>query len=180
MFPYLEGTARAYTDEELEELKNNEENGIILTDDEKLALNNYISSDSYKINEKLRNNIQLDKKYLDLRDNLDSALNKCDNYKGNIVRVLDIANKDKLNDFIKYNEIGKEVSFYEYLSFSNKNDYNNRANVFIYVKSKSAKDIRKFNPQESEILYKRNSKFFVENVQRVDDKIYILWRDINE
>lgn len=180
MFPYYEGTTRAYTEDELEELKPSVENDIIFTDNEKLALNNYISSDSYKINEKLRNNIELDDKYINLRNSLDSALNKCNNYQGNIIRVLDITNQEKLNNFIKYNEIGKEVLFKEYLSFSNKSGYNNEANVFIYVKSKTAKDIRKFNSEESELLYKRGSKFFVENVQKIKGKIYILWRDIND
>lgn len=111
---------------------------------------------------------------------MDLALNKCNNYQGNIVRVLDIKDINKLKEFIQYNKIGTEPIFNEYLSFSNKNNYNGEANVFIYVNSKTAKDLRKYNPEESELLYKRNSKFLVENVIKKDGKYYILWRNINE
>ena len=54
-----EDAIKLFTDEELEELKENKENDIILSDDEKLALNNYISSDSYKINENLEKGLIL-------------------------------------------------------------------------------------------------------------------------
>jgi hypothetical protein len=151
-----------------------------LNDDEKYAINTYISSESYKINEALRGKTKLTKQQEKIMDNLDRALNKCDNYKGNVVRVLEIKDKQKLDAFLNHNKVGEITEYNEYLSFSDKSNYNENANIFIYTNSKQGKDIRQFNLEESEILYKRNSKFIVENVVKKDNKYYILWSDINE
>ena len=160
--------------------KNKLSNAKEINDNEKYALNSYISSESYKINEALRNNRELAEEQKQIINNLDNALNKCEKYKGNIVRVLDIRDKEALNKFIQQNREGQEIIFKEYLSFSDKNNYNEDANIIIYTTSKNGRDIRKYNPEESQILYFRNSKFLVENVIKKDNKYYILWRDINE
>lgn len=149
-----------------------------LSNNEKYALNSYISSESYKINEALRNDLVLSKEQRKVLNNLDKALSKCNNYNGNVVRVLEIEDSKKLKEFIRTNKINKPISFKEYLSFSNKTNYNSKANVIIFTVSTKAKDLRKFNPEESEILYPRNSRFIVENVKKVDDKYYLLWREI--
>ena len=167
---------RLYVGRNKSKVENNKE----INNNEKYALNSYISSESYKINEALRNNTELSDEQKQIINNLDNALNKCKKYNGNVVRVLDIKDKKDLNKFIRQNQKGQEITFNEYLSFSNKSSYNEKANIIIYTVSKSGKDIRKYNPKESEILYSRNSKFFVENVIKKDDIYYILWRDINE
>lgn len=153
----------------------------VLSFEEESALNRYISSDSYKINDLLRRKLELPEQYEEMKNNLDSALSKLETYEGDAVRVLDIPYTDLLNEFIKRNEVGKPIKFYEYLSFSDKKGYNNDANVFIYVQpSKKAKDIRKFNPEESEVLYPRNSQFIVKEVYEHNGKYHILWGDDNE
>lgn len=167
---------RLYVGRSKSKVVNNKE----INNNEKYALNSYISSESYKINEALRNNTELSDEQKQIINNLDNALNKCKKYNGNVVRVLDIKDKKDLNKFIRKNQKGQEITFNEYLSFSNKSSYNEKANVIIYTVSKSGKDIRKYNPEESEILYSRNSKFLVESVIKKDDTYYILWRDINE
>ena len=167
---------RLYVGRNKSKVANNKE----INNNEKYALNSYISSESYKINEALRNNTELSDEQKQIINNLDNALNKCKKYNGNVVRVLDIKDKKDLNKFIRQNQKGQEITFNEYLSFSNKSSYNEKANIIIYTVSKSGKDIRKYNPKESEILYSRNSKFFVENVIKKNDIYYILWRDINE
>ena len=167
---------RLYVGRNKSKVANNKE----INNNEKYALNSYISSESYKINEALRDNTELSDEQKQIINNLDNALNKCKKYNGNVVRVLDIKDKKDLNKFIRQNQKGQEITFNEYLSFSNKSSYNEKANIIIYTVSKSGKDIRKYNPKESEILYSRNSKFFVENVIKKDDIYYILWRDINE
>lgn len=161
-------------------MTNSKVNDIILTDDEQYALNRYLTSDSYVLNESLRNNEKLDENYTFFRNKLDNALDKLDSYNGNVVRVLQIEDENKLNQFIEKNKIGKEIEFNEYLSFSDKNGYNDNSNIFIYTQSRTAKNLRKYNKEESELLYKRSSKFLVENVIKEGNKYYILWRDINE
>nr|DAO80822.1 MAG TPA: minor capsid protein [Caudoviricetes sp.] len=157
-----------------------ESSKIGLSNEEQYAVNQYISSESYKINETLRNNIKLTDEQKRMRDNLDSALNKCNNYNGNIVRVLEIKDKELLKDFLKKNKIGKIENWKEYLSFSDKESYNKNANIKIYVNSTRAKDIRKYNETESEILYQRNSKFITKNIVKQNGIYYILWEEVNE
>lgn len=163
----------------VDELQNQiESDKIDLLDEEQYAINQYISSESYKINELLRNNSKLDDIQENMVKHLDKALDKCKNYNGNIVRVLDITDKKELKKFIHMNKLDKPIMFNEYLSFSSKSKYNENANVIIYTVSNKAKDLRNFNPDESEILYPRNSKFIVENIKKVDGKYYLLWREI--
>lgn len=160
--------------------KQIESSKIRLSNDEQYAVNQYISSESYKINEILRNNIKLTDEQRRMRDNLDRALNKCNNYNGNIVRVLEIKDKEVLKDFLKKNKRGKIENWKEYLSFSDKESYNKNANIKIYVNSTRAKDIRKYNEIESEILYQRNSKFITKNIVKQNGIYYILWEEVNE
>lgn len=155
-----------------------ESSKIELIDSEQYAINQYISAEGYKINEALRKGLNLDSNQKKRINNLDKALSKCNNYNGNIVRVLEIEDSKKLKEFIRANKINKPILFKEYLSFSNKTNYNANANIIIYTVSTKAKDLRKFNPEEAEILYPRNSRFLVENIKKVDDKYYLLWREI--
>lgn len=173
---------RDYSREHIKEYKNvtnSKENDIILNDNEKFAINKYISSDSYKINEKLRYGLELEEEQKRTISNLDTMLDKMPNYKGNIVRVLNIENETLLRKFLDKNQIGKVEFWNEYLSFSNKEGYNSNANIKIYVKSSKAKDIRRYNKEENEILYKRNSKFITNNVIQKDGIYYILWEEVN-
>lgn len=151
-----------------------------LTDKEEHALLNYISSDSYKLNDMLRNDYELPDRYEDMKVNLDSALSKMNDYEGTAYRVLDIYDKDLLDKFIERNEVGKPITFSEYLSFSSKKGYNDDGNVFIFTNSNKAKDVRQYNPGESEVLYPRDSTFLVQWVGEKDGKYFILWGDINE
>ncbi|MEG0643261.1 MAG: ADP-ribosyltransferase [Clostridia bacterium] len=150
-----------------------------LTYDEEYAIRSYVSSESYKINDKLRNNIKLNEQDNILIKNLDSALEKCYNYNGLISRTLKIP-ENELEKYLNKNKIGDKVIYNEYLSFSNKAGYNNNANVIIYVNSSKGKDVIKYNPSESEIIYKRNSKFKVENMVRINGVYYMEWSELNE
>ena len=145
-----------------------------LDNDEQYAINQYISSEGYKINEKLRKNVPLSKAEKQMVKNLDSALSRMKDYTGTVVRVLEIPSGADLDKFLEEHQNGKEVEYNEYISTSSKEGYNPDANVIIYINSTKGKDISSFNPGESEILYKRNSKFFVKNKVQQEGIIYIV------
>ena len=96
-------------------------------------------------------------------DNLDKALNKTPNYKGNIVRVMQMNNP---NDFINQLNIGGTYTTNQYLSFSNKEGYNPNANIKIYISnSTKGKNLTKINKiGENEVLYQRNKEFRTLNI----------------
>lgn len=163
------------------ELQNQiESSKIELSEEEQYAINKYISSDFYVIKEKLRIGEKLLKEELKMVTALNSFLDKMPNYNGNIVRVLEIKDKEKLKEFLKDYKVGNVKEEKDFLGFSNKENYNPNGNIRIYVNSKNGKDIRKYNQEESEILYKSNTKFKTKNTIKEDGIYYILWEEINE
>lgn len=153
--------------------------GPQLDNDEQYAINQYISFDSYKINDKLRYDRPLtayDKKMI---KDLDSALDRMNNYIGNVVRVLNIEDKDAMNKFMEEHQVGNTVTYKEYLSSSNKEGYNPGSNIKIYINSSTGKNIMAYNPDESEVLYKRNSSFVVKEIIEQDGVTYILMEENN-
>ena len=134
-------------------------------------IKDWVSSDSYKINDLLRNNRKISKEWKTKINGINNAIKKQPKYEGNIVRVLEI---NDLSSFLKDYEIDKPIKYKEFLSFSDKEGYNNKANVKIYVVSKRGRDIRDFNQNESEILYPTDSSFIVKNIKQQDGVVYIL------
>lgn len=144
---------------------------------EQQALNDYISSKSIGLNEKLRNNIALTDDELEFVANLDSALSKTSNYNGTIVRVLEMYDPEI---FVKQLALNEEYSTNQYLSFSNKEGHNDNANIKIYIaNSKYGKNLTTINKiGENEVLYQRNKKFKTLNIEEKNDIIYVLWEEI--
>lgn len=141
-----------------------------ITKDDIKYLKDYVSSDSYKINDMLRRNVNLSKEWEDKKTNINKAIKKLPKYNGNIVRVLEINNT---SSFLKDYKIGKPIKYKEFLSFSNKEGYNKNANVKIYTISKNGRDIRGYNKKENEIVYPLNSNFIVKNIVKHNGIIYI-------
>lgn len=150
---------------------------LTYTKEEQQALNYYISPNSITLNEKLRNNINLDDNEKIIVNNLDKALEKTPNYKGNIVRVMQM---DNPYDFVNKLKLNKKYRVNQYLSFSNKEGYNNKANIKIYISnSKQGKNLTKINTiGENEILYQRNKEFKTLNITEKNGIIYILWEEL--
>ncbi|MBY2214789.1 minor capsid protein [Clostridioides difficile] len=151
---------------------------IKLSDNEQLAINKYVSSDSYKINEKLRRGLSLTSEDKNFISNLDSALDKMPNYKGNVNRSLYFFNEKEKIDFLNKHQIGKEIVYNEYISTSSRGEYNPSGQVELNIISTNGKDIRKYNPQEAEILFKRNSKFITTDNFEYDGKHYITMKEV--
>lgn len=141
---------------------------INLTNDEKYAINKYISSESYVLNEKLREDISLTEFEQKIVNDLDSALNKMNNYEGNVKRSLTLYSDD-IDRFMKDYTIGNIVNYKAYTSTTIGETYNPETRVQMFIKSKNGKDITSYNEGEQEILFMRNSKFVVLDVDRSDD-----------
>ena len=152
---------------------------IILTEKEQYAINKYISSDFYKINEKLRNNTKLSSKEKELTTNLDSMLGKMPKYKGLVTRSLELDN-ERLQKFLEEHKVGKTTVYTAYTSTTCGERYNEVSNVELYINSKNGRDIRKYNAEEQEILFKRNSKFAVQEIEKIKDTYCILLEELNE
>lgn len=152
----------------------------LLSDNESKALKRYISSESYKINEKLRNGHKLSKEEQRMVWDLDKALDKFPVYKGDVIRTLDFYFEEDKKEFLKSVEIGKNKKYKEFISSSYKEGYNKDAKVIIFIKSKTGKNISKYNPKESEILFKRNTEFIPIKVLEKDGITHIWMEEYDE
>ena len=144
-----------------------------LTEDEKYSLNSYISSDSYIINDALRNNYPLDDRLNNVVKNLDSVLDKIPNSKGIFNRSLFFDNEDNYNEFIKsLSSLSGKIKFKSFISMS-KDIYDEKDNIRLIMKCKTAKDISMINKNEQELLLKRNTSFKILKKYYVNGKLFV-------
>lgn len=169
---------REFSRENVEKVTNNKKDDIILTDREQSAMNKYISSDFYGINEKLRNNIELSITEKELINNLDRALNKMPSYNGLVTRSLEL-DKDTLKEFLDKYQRNNIVECKAYTSTTSGERYNKLSSVELYIESISGKDIRRYNNEEQEILFKRGSLFRVKEIEKIKKTYHVLLEDIN-
>lgn len=139
-----------------------------LSNDEQYAINQYImGSQSYIINEKLRKGISLTTEEKQFIMDLDSALQKLPKYKGDLSRSLIFDNDEDLMAFLNEHKAGNIVVYKEYLSTTFRDVYNPNGQVQIQVlNSENGRDMTAYNSGESEVLYERNSKFLVINIEK--------------
>ena len=150
----------------------------ILTDEEYAAILRYISSESYILNELMRNDIELPDNLQKLRDNLISALDKLPKYSGEINRSLYFYENTDINKFVAFHEIGKTVEYNQFLSFSTK-IYDEEDSVRLKIpSSKNSTDLRNINPNEMETLYKPSQRFIVKDKYFEEGKPIIVLEEV--
>ena len=144
--------------------------GIIkpdLSEEETSALNSYISSESYKINEKLRSKIKLNDDEQKIVDNLDSALKKMPKHEGTVYRSLSSDMMNNPEKFWQLHQVGNVVRYRAYTS-SSLEIYDETMDIQCIVQSKNGRNISLYNENEKEVLFERGSEFIV---TKINDKI---------
>ena len=131
-----------------------------LTDAEIGAINRYISSDSYILNEKLRNGIKLTAEQERWKRDLDYAIVKLPKFKGTVYRSLSLQMIWDIETFNSKYSAGKFIIEPAYTSASTK-IYDEMMDIQFIIESKGGCDMRKYNQMENEILFRRGSRFFV-------------------
>lgn len=141
-----------------------------LTLNQKSAIMRYIGSDSYKINEALRNGTNLTQDQKEWVKLLDEALEKIPIYEGQVTRSLSfqLQGKEALEEFLKPYIIDNEIIYPAYTSATIGDMYNPSGEVQIVIISKTARNITTINKLEQEVLFERGKKFKV--LQRIEIK----------
>lgn len=152
---------------------------VTISEEEQYAINSYISSESYKINDKLRNNIKLNDLENSIVKDLDVTLNKMQEYRGNVRRSLQL-NKEELKGFLEEHKIGSIVNYKAYTSTTAGSRYNDLSNIELYIKSKTGRDLRRFNKEEAEILFKRDTRFKIKSIEKINEVYYIKMEEFDE
>ncbi|HIS61479.1 MAG TPA: hypothetical protein IAC14_04405 [Candidatus Scybalomonas excrementigallinarum] len=145
-----------------------------LTLEEKGAIVRYIGPESYSLNAKLRDGLDLTDVEEAWKIELDNALNKVPLFQGNVIRTVRLE-QEELESFLQKYLVGEIVHEKSYLSFSKGILYDDTAKVRLYIEgSKKGHDISLLNEMEQEILYERNMRFKVLDKQYVDNIWHIL------
>ena len=139
-------------------------NDTELTGSEESALNQYISSDAYKINSKLRSGEALTTDDQAFVRQLDSALDKLPAYEGTAYRSLSDFGIDDVGSFIKSYVPGAYIPSPAYTS-SSLAVYDDSMPIQYVIKSKTGRNITSYNAREQEILFKRDTTFMVTKVK---------------
>lgn len=157
----------------------------VFTNDEQYAINKWSGINSYYINDYLRNNIAIpeDVNGVPLRkvsDDLMNALNKIKPYKGIVYRSIPLKG-EALDNFLKKYKVGEIVTEAPFTSASVGQIYDDSWNVQLEINSKTAKDTTElFRADEREVLFNRNSKFKVLEVNDADkNNIKIKLEDVS-
>lgn len=155
--------------------KKDKINGQKLNYEEEHALMNYLSSDSYKVNEKLRRNLPLGE-HESMVQNLDSALKKLPKYQGTVFR--DVYFSDDGGALEYYNlfvddsgKLRSKIPFKEFISSSKDSNYNQVAQFQLEIKSSKGRDLKGINDREKEVLFMRNSEFKILNQRFKDGRV---------
>lgn len=141
-----------------------------ITDNDLQAINRYISADSYILNSKLRKGEALSDDEKVWERQLDDAIMKLPDYKGIVYRSIDSSMIPDLDKFNEEHQVDKIVCYPAFTS-SSTSIYDEEMDIQMIIESNHGKDMRKYNTSESEIVFKRNSKFLV--IKREGNTIWL-------
>lgn len=133
-----------------------------LPDSQIMAVNQYLSSNSYLINDTLSRSSELTPTMQVTVDNLDQALKTFPKYNGEIFRSMDATMlKTPMDEFLQKYAPSSVVKEPAYTSFAT-NIYAPNARIQMHIRhAKNPRDLRSLNPEEHEVLYERNAQFKV-------------------
>lgn len=132
-----------------------------LSESEEYAVNRYIGSESYSLNAKLREGVPLTDDETSWVRELDAALEHLPVYQGTVYRSL---NSDAIGDieaFWRQHTVGQMVRYPAYTSTGTE-VYDATMDIQLVIQCKTGRDIRRYNSMESEILYQRGKRFYIE------------------
>lgn len=152
----------------------------ILSEKEESALLRYFSGESYTLNSKLRQGLELEPYEEELMYDIDAALYKLPKYTGKVIRDLIFDYFDDEKEFENLHGVGTIVTYPTFTSSSTLDSYQDNPIIRLSIKSKNGKDLRKYNFEEGEILFQRNSRFFIQNKYRKNGMLIIEMEELYE
>lgn len=141
-----------------------------LNKEEKYAIENYISSDSYVINDSLRNDYPMDDRLQSVSNNLSLALNKIPNSKGIYNRSLFFDDDNLKQQFI--NSMNNDIVTFKSFTSMSKEIYDNNDDIRLIIRCKTAKDLSRINSNEKEVLLDKGKTFRILKMSKENDKIF--------
>ncbi len=152
---------------------------VYLSKDEYRAINRYISSESYTLNEALRTQAQLSNEQKKMVSDLDSVIEKLPKFNGNVTRSLMFPDDESARKFISSLNSTDVVNFKQYISATTSSElYNEGGQVQIaFVNTKSCADLTPLNQGEMEVLFGRGAKFKLKECEEQFGKFWLVMEE---
>ena len=158
---------------------NDFRNGNILGKEQYRALEQYLKSQSYKINEKLYSGIELnddDKEYI---SNLDEALKRMPTYKGWVNRSVYVRDSDDVIKVLSIFDNEQRIGHWSSYISSSLNIYDTGFKMIMKIKSKTGRNLSTLNDEGSgEILFPRNTDFQLIDIKNKNGIIYVKLEEV--
>lgn len=141
---------------------------------EKRSINNYFSSNSYKINEALYTKRALTTTEKTTINNLDKALQSVPKYNGYVNRSIEVKNQQQLNNILSIFNNKEKIGYWESYVSSSKEIYDSNMKLQLKIKSINGRDLSILNDEGGgEVLFERKTKFKYIDSYKKDGKIYV-------
>ncbi|HNX76093.1 MAG TPA: phage minor head protein [Candidatus Rifleibacterium sp.] len=150
------------------------EKAASMDDEDRYAVNTYVSGGSYVLNEKLRTETPLTGAEEKIVKSLDKVIATQPKYKGEVTRSLFFNDNQAVQDYVSQFKPASIFPFKQFLSTTKGDVYNPDGQVQMFIKSLNGADFAEFNPAEQEVLFARNSSFKVKKATSSND-IYYIW-----
>ena len=92
---------------------------------------------------------------------IDTALDKLPEYTGTVYRSVSARFLDDVEAFEKELQTSNIVMYYAYTSASSDEPYDPSMEYQFIIRSKHGRDMRKYNPLEMEIIFRRGTRFLI-------------------
>ncbi len=140
-------------------------NDGILSEEDIYAIYQYMSSGvAYSLNFALRGNAPMTERFRQMIHDIDQAILKLPIYQGTVYRSIGSEDIEDIEAFWQRYRPGEFVPEGAYVSSSTE-VYDPTADIQMIIQSKRGRDMRKYNPMEQEILFRRGTMFFVEKLE---------------
>lgn len=150
-----------------------------LSKSENRTLMRYISSDSYKVNNLLYSNLEVDPMWNDFIIELDNALAKMPKYKGYVNRSVNVYSKQQLNQILSIFDNEDKIGCWASYVSSSLDMYDGSFNMQIGILSKTGRNLTMLNGEGGgEILFERNTMFKLVDYKKKYGKILIELEEI--
>lgn len=158
---------------------NDFRNGNILGEEQYRALEQYLKSKSYKINEKLYSDIELtddDKEYI---SNLDEALKGMPIYRGWVKRSVYVRDTEDVAKVLSIFNNEQRIGHWNSYISSSLNIYDTNFKMIMKIKSKTGRNLSTLNDEGGgEILFPRNTDFQLIDIKNKNGIIYVKLEEV--
>lgn len=158
---------------------NDFRNGNIIGEEQYRALEQYLKSKSYKINEKLYSGIELtadDKKYI---SNLDEALRGMPIYRGWVNRSVYVRNTEDVAKVLSIFDNEQRIGHWNSYISSSLDIYDTGFKMIMKIKSKTGRNLSALNDEGGgEILFSRNTDFQLIDIKNKNGIIYVKLEEV--